>query len=125
MYTVLCVPCSQSFCPKQGAETLCMFVCTKRVCVSDTKPKACTVSRVSNRNFVARNWAQWLLPLTPFYCAQLRYICEHGSNLMFVELLFHLQINNFNFDLQMQQIQEWISADFTVLEALVSPVFKL
>ena len=44
---------------------------------------------------------------------------------MFAELLFHLQINNFNFDLQMQQIQEWISADFTVLEALVSPVFKL
>ena len=27
----------------QGAETSCVCVCTKRVCVSNTKPKACTV----------------------------------------------------------------------------------
>ena len=29
--------------PTQGAETSCVCVCTKRVCVSNTKPKACTV----------------------------------------------------------------------------------
>ena len=27
----------------QGTETSCVCVCTKRVCVSNTKPKACTV----------------------------------------------------------------------------------
>ena len=27
----------------QGAETSCMCVCTKRVCVSNNEPKACTV----------------------------------------------------------------------------------
>ena len=27
----------------QGAKTSCVCVCTKRVCVSNTKPKACTV----------------------------------------------------------------------------------
>ena len=27
----------------QGAETSCMCVCTRRVCVSNNEPKACTV----------------------------------------------------------------------------------
>ena len=30
-------------CPYQGAETSCMCVCIKRVGVSNTEPKACTV----------------------------------------------------------------------------------
>ena len=29
----------------QGAETSCMCVCTKRVCVSNNEPKACTVGK--------------------------------------------------------------------------------
>ena len=32
----------------------------------------CLASRVYNRNSVAHNCAQWLLPLAPFHCAQLR-----------------------------------------------------
>ena len=32
-----------SFVSNQGAETSCMCVCTKRVCVKFTKPKMCTV----------------------------------------------------------------------------------
>ena len=36
-------PLTNSTHQHQGAETSCMFVCTKRVCVSDTEPKACTV----------------------------------------------------------------------------------
>ena len=32
----------------------------------------CLKTRVSNRNSVARNCAQWLLPLVLFYCEELR-----------------------------------------------------
>ena len=35
---------------------------------------------------IARNSAQCLLPLAPFYCAELRYNCEQGSNKIFAEL---------------------------------------
>jgi len=33
--------------PLQGAETSCMRVCTKRVCLKFTEPKVCTVGLYS------------------------------------------------------------------------------
>jgi len=44
------------------------------------QPMVMVQIRVSHRISIARNCTQWLLPLAPFHCAQLRYNCEQGSN---------------------------------------------
>ena len=72
---------------------------------SSVFPQCLKVNLGFQTSSVARNCAQWLLPLSPFHCAiiakkeAIKYL-RNFAELHATELLFHLKINNFMCDLQ-------------------------